>query len=283
MRSAVRGVGIICFLAWACMSAQPCVAQAPGQIAPIEVPVAQGPDRVAPGTRAWGPEQATGAPDTQRAGDIPTAWASLDPDDGVEWLRVDFEEAVTVFEVNIRESFNPGAVSKVAAILEDGKEHVLWEGADPTTDAPADFTIWATDDVVTKSVKIYLDTSRKRGWNEIDAVELVGQDGTRQWASRASASSTYAERTAEPVPRRLMPAAPDGTRQRPLVVHMERGTSDPFADIAQKRVIVHLEGGTSIGGTFMRAAGGFIVLEQADPAKAMIVNVQKIIYLETAG
>ena len=47
-----------------------------------------------------------------------------------------------------------------------------------------------------RSVKVYLDTSRVPGWNEIDAVELIGRDGSRQWARQASASSTYAERGA---------------------------------------------------------------------------------------
>ena len=41
---------------------------------------------------------------------------------------------------------------------------------------------------------IHLDTTRVPGWNELDAVELVGRDGSRQWATSADASSTYAER-----------------------------------------------------------------------------------------
>ncbi|KPK65992.1 MAG: hypothetical protein AMK73_01290 [Planctomycetes bacterium SM23_32] len=80
----------------------------------------------------------------------------------------------------------------------------------------------------------------------------------------------------------MMPDAFAGRPQERFIVRMERDASDPFADIAQKRVIAHLEGGTSIAGTFIRAAGGFIVVEQADPDKTVIVNVQKIIYLETA-
>ena len=44
-------------------------------------------------------------------------------------------------------------------------------------------------------MKIYLDTKRVNGWNEIDAVELVGKDGSKQWAVNASASSTYASKT----------------------------------------------------------------------------------------
>ena len=40
------------------------------------------------------------------------------------------------------------------------------------------------------AVRIVLDTTRSPGWNEIDAVELVGPQG-RAWASEARASSTY--------------------------------------------------------------------------------------------
>jgi hypothetical protein len=42
-------------------------------------------------------------------------------------------------------------------------------------------------------IKVYLDTARVPGWNEIDAVELIGADGTRQWASGSSASSYYGD------------------------------------------------------------------------------------------
>jgi hypothetical protein len=47
--------------------------------------------------------------------------------------------------------------------------------------------------VLANSIKVYLDTARVPGWNEVDAVELIGKDGSRQWAKRASASSTYAD------------------------------------------------------------------------------------------
>jgi len=144
--------------------------------------------------RAWGPEQATDAPDTDRAGDFPTAWASLQPDAGPEWLQLEYDRAVSVAAIRIRETWNPGAVCKVTALLDGGEETVLWEGQDPTANAPEFFEIQVEREIVSRSVKVYLDTTRRRGWNEIDAVELVARDGTRQWASRASASSTYAER-----------------------------------------------------------------------------------------
>ncbi|MBT3382048.1 MAG: Ig-like domain-containing protein [Lentisphaerae bacterium] len=144
--------------------------------------------------RSWGPEQATGAPDTHRAGDIPTAWASLQPDGGMEWLQLAYPNAVVAAQVRIHETFNPGAVCKVAALDARGAETVLWEGQDPTTRAPAFFEVTVDGDVRTHVIKVYVDARRKRGWNEIDAVELVGRDGSRQWATTATASTTYAER-----------------------------------------------------------------------------------------
>ena len=44
-----------------------------------------------------------------------------------------------------------------------------------------------------QSVKVYLDTARVPGWNEIDAVQIIGRDGSKQWASASSASSSYAD------------------------------------------------------------------------------------------
>jgi hypothetical protein len=46
------------------------------------------------GKRAWGPEQATGEPDTFHAGDIVTAWASLTPDSSPEWLPLEYGKAM---------------------------------------------------------------------------------------------------------------------------------------------------------------------------------------------
>ncbi|MBN1587888.1 MAG: VWA domain-containing protein [Pirellulales bacterium] len=148
--------------------------------------------------RQWSPEQATGAPDTHQAGDIPTAWASLEPNGGIEWLQVEFDRAVNPAEIRIRESFNPGAVSKVVAVADDGSEQVLWRGQDPTSTAPTDFVVRPNGAAACKTIRVYLDTTRRAGWNEIDAVELIGADGSRQWASHATASSTYASRMTNP-------------------------------------------------------------------------------------
>lgn len=145
------------------------------------------------GRRSWGEEQATGPPDTFRAGDIPSAWASRLPDGGEEWLNLGYSNSVYVAEVRVRETYNPGAISKVAAVLPNGSEQVIWEGVTEAGEAPIEKVFPVTGNIYAKGVKVYLDTRRVPGWNEIDAVELVGRDGSRQWASQASASSSFAD------------------------------------------------------------------------------------------
>ena len=159
----------------------------------IESDLVLEPPGVAPAKRSWGPEQAVGEPDTMQSGDIATAWAPREPDGGEEWLKLEYERAVDIAEVRVRETYNPGAVSKVTAFLPNGSEIVLWEGVEPKAEAPVEMSFAVPQSVNAQSVKVYLDTKRVPGWNEIDAVELIGRDGSHQWAKQASASSTYAE------------------------------------------------------------------------------------------
>src|SRR5439155_4770157 len=78
--------------------------------------------------RAWGPEQAVGPPDTMQAGDFSTAWAPRLADGGPEWLKVDFPRETQIAQVIVRETYNPGAVVRVTAVLRGGEETVIWEG-----------------------------------------------------------------------------------------------------------------------------------------------------------
>ena len=45
--------------------------------------------------------------------------------------------------------------------------------------------------ITARGAKVYLDTKRVPGWNEIDAVALTDRAGARHWAEQASASSSY--------------------------------------------------------------------------------------------
>lgn len=108
-------------------------------------------------------------------------------------------------------------------------------------------------------MRIYLDTALSPGWEEIDAVELVAKDGSRQWATSASASSTYAERGGiQPVL-----TAPPG----------------PFGQFRGKHVTVLLEGNRTVSGTLTAVSDGFMTLQGAT---TFLVNLQKIVYVEVA-
>ena len=75
----------------------------------------------------------------------------------------------------IHETFNPGAVVAIdARDTESGKQSRIWEGDDPGGQAPV-FVEFEVKGTVAKEITILLDTARVAGWNEIDAVKIVGQ------------------------------------------------------------------------------------------------------------
>lgn len=144
--------------------------------------------------RGWGPEQATGEPDTLMAGDIVTAWASASPDGQKEWLMLEYEDFIQPTAVLVHETFNPGALYRVTAFDANGEEVEVWSGTDPTP-ATADkgvSEIPVKTDFKTNRIKLYLDSPAVPGWNEIDAVGLRDKAKKVHWAVAADASSTYA-------------------------------------------------------------------------------------------
>ena len=189
--------------------------------------------------RGWGPEQATGAPDTPRAGDFQTAWASLTQDNRDEWLELTYTTAVVPTEVVIHESYNPGAVYKVTVIPEDGDEQVAWEGEDPTPkdEAMGVSKIKLDTDIEVRRIRVYLKSKEVKGWNEIDAVGLIGQDEELQWATEANASTTYAQLQLRPAlafndPRQLIPT---DEQVRELIEERERQLAKLIKKLREQR------------------------------------------------
>lgn len=144
--------------------------------------------------RQWGPEQTTGEPNTNMAGDIVTAWASQTQDGQDEWLMLEYDHPIIPTAVLVHETFNPGALVRVTVFKLDGSEVEVWKGADPTA-AGTDKGISEVPVKVTfktNRVKIYLDSKAVAGWNEIDAVGIRDKAKKTHWAVAAEASSTYA-------------------------------------------------------------------------------------------
>ena len=143
---------------------------------------------------AWGLEQATGPPNTPIAGDQQTAWASQTPDGQPEWLEVHYARAVKPYQIDVYESYNPGAITKITAFDQFGNEGTLWEGTDPTPPNAGKgvSTFSIKQGFTTDRVRIHLASDKFRGWNEIDAVGLkYGWTGRVIWADKAQASSTF--------------------------------------------------------------------------------------------
>jgi hypothetical protein len=127
---------------------------------------------------SWSPNQMAGKPDVEHYGDDGRAWAPKDQDKGIEWVKLTFPKAVNATDVRIRQTLNPGSIIKIELIDTDGKSHTVWEGVDKTK-YEADkikYFIASFDKTPykTKVVKITLATNSVPGWNEIDAVQLVG-------------------------------------------------------------------------------------------------------------
>ncbi len=127
----------------------------------------------------WAPVKMTGKPDVETYGDNGNAWAPKEADKGIEWIKLTFPEAINANEIRIRQTYGPGAIIKIELIDDKGKSSTVWEGVDKTKYEPnkIKYFVVAFDKTAykTKVAKITLATNSVQGWNEIDAVQLVGE------------------------------------------------------------------------------------------------------------
>lgn len=123
--------------------------------------------------------QATGAPDVKVAGDATEAWCPGAKDDGQATLELEFASVAAATGVRVRQNTGPGAIAKVEAIAADGRVHVWWQGRDPLPPAAVRDFAWFVVRVPVTSyavarIRLTLDLASVAGWNQIDAVQLVG-------------------------------------------------------------------------------------------------------------
>jgi len=130
----------------------------------------------AQGTASYSANQVTGPPNVDKYSDATTAWAPKTQDAGIEWLDLKYPKPVHATAVRIRESYGSGAVIKVELFDEQGAAHTAWAGNDPTTELNYLMVNIPKTSYKTGRVKITLATNVVPGWNEIDAVQLVGTD-----------------------------------------------------------------------------------------------------------
>lgn len=127
----------------------------------------------------YSPWQASGKPNVEHFSDDGRAWATTEADKGIEWIRLKYEKPVNATEIRVRQNIGPGAIIKVELIDTDGTSHSVWEGVDKTK-YEANMITWfiAKFDKTTyktKEIKLTLATNTVPYWNEIDAVQLIGE------------------------------------------------------------------------------------------------------------
>lgn len=129
----------------------------------------------AQGTAGYSANQVVGPPNVDRYGDNGASWVPKTEDAGIEWIDVKFPKPVHATEVRIRESFGPGAIIKVELFDEQGAGHAVWAGNDPTKDLNYLIVKFPKTTYKTSRAKVSLATNVVPGWNEIDAIQLVGE------------------------------------------------------------------------------------------------------------
>jgi hypothetical protein len=121
----------------------------------------------------WGAVQATGEPDTPVCGDQATAWAPLTDGAEPEYLEVTYARPMRSIGLRIHETYTTGFVFRVELIDTEGGEHLVWEGEDETPCPGVLELTWNETPYRVEAARIH---TRIEGWEEIDAVQLIGPE-----------------------------------------------------------------------------------------------------------
>jgi len=125
----------------------------------------------------WAASQAIGEPDVENCEDSVKAWASASPDTK-DWIELTYATPVYPTEINVYMSYNPSQVVEIQIIDVQGKAYTVIETEPEEVPYCPDvyqISLELTKKILVDKVKIFIDQSvLDLGWNEIDAVELVG-------------------------------------------------------------------------------------------------------------
>jgi hypothetical protein len=126
-------------------------------------------------TSSWSAQQALGAPNVfPRSGDEAHAWASSDADAVSEFIEVGFAQPQHAAALEIYETFNPGAITSVELVTEQGtrislaRRELRWSGGA----AVSTFGNSCTAERII-AARITVASGKVAGWNEVDAVGLL--------------------------------------------------------------------------------------------------------------
>jgi hypothetical protein len=146
----------------------------------------------------WDADQVIGKPNVYpQYGDIDSAWASLEEDDQIEFLDVNFEGAGPINFIDVYETYNPGAIEKIELFNPDSNSFETVYTATPFPANPTSRIFRAAFPLTTYDVtraKISLRSDFVTGWNEIDAIAIGVSftNYTYEWNTDANTESILA-------------------------------------------------------------------------------------------
>jgi hypothetical protein len=142
----------------------------------------------------WSATKATGAPDIDKCGDINSAWAPRSSGSDPEWLKLSFTTPVLATGIRVHETYNAGSIYRVELLDTSGQSHTIWTGTDSTA-CPGWFEItFPKTEYPVNGVILH---TKIAGWEEVDAVELLGEGAGGTGASVPSSPSSVATITFE--------------------------------------------------------------------------------------
>ncbi len=131
---------------------------------------------------SWSANQVLGPPNVFPAyGDIGQAWAAETSDGQREFLELYYSHAVAVEQINIYETYNPGAVDSIyLRDVSSGNWHLVWSDSAQAPDPPDVSRIFTIDiprtNYLVDAIRIAVNSPAISSWNEIDAVQLAATD-----------------------------------------------------------------------------------------------------------
>jgi hypothetical protein len=121
----------------------------------------------------WSAARALGPPDVPTGGgDHPNAWAPADADAGLEFVEVGFDRPRRIDGLDIVESHNAGAVTRVELVTSDGIRSLAYSAAAAATSPFRHHIDLPCTDQPIASVRVTLDSAAIPDWNEIDAIGI---------------------------------------------------------------------------------------------------------------
>ncbi|HEX5042888.1 MAG TPA: FG-GAP-like repeat-containing protein [Candidatus Polarisedimenticolaceae bacterium] len=120
----------------------------------------------------YGAVQATGTPEAPGAcADLPTSWSPLTSEATLEWIELGYATPVRARSVEVHEKLEAPFVTGIDVRDTQGALHTVWAATDSTS---CGSVLVASFPEVPYLVQGVVVRTAKPGWEEIDAVELVG-------------------------------------------------------------------------------------------------------------